>query len=274
MEILRRIEGFERGFFTGIFGLFDGRDLYSGVLIRFIEKQPSGLVFKSGGGITADSRCIEELEELRAKVALPLKRVGKPRGLLETIRVEKGRIYGASWHRRRMRSAAMRLGLGPPKLPALRPPFNLPAQGRFKLRLRYDTGELPIYELLPAAKQSAKTLRPVESRMRYPLKLADRTLFQTLYKKRQNADDVLIIRRGHICDTTVANVAFFDGERWLTPVAPLLKGTLRARLLEGGFLKPASLRMEQLKGEWLVGLMNAITGFYIAGKVKDVLIND
>ena len=72
VEIIKQAENYERGFYTGICGVFDGINLDSGVMIRFIENMPNGLVFKSGGGITALSNVKEEYEELMAKVYLPL----------------------------------------------------------------------------------------------------------------------------------------------------------------------------------------------------------
>ncbi len=38
MEIILDTEGYKRGYYTGIFGLFDGKNVDSGVMIRFIEK--------------------------------------------------------------------------------------------------------------------------------------------------------------------------------------------------------------------------------------------
>jgi para-aminobenzoate synthetase component 1 len=70
VEIIRRVEGYERGYYTGIFGVVDpaGKRLESGVIIRYIEKTPTGLVYKSGGGITSDSNPEEEYRELLQKV--------------------------------------------------------------------------------------------------------------------------------------------------------------------------------------------------------------
>jgi para-aminobenzoate synthetase component 1 len=70
VEILREIEGYDRGFYTGIFGLFDGKSLRSGVLIRFVEQTDTGLLYKSGGGITLDSDPRSEYEELVDKIYL------------------------------------------------------------------------------------------------------------------------------------------------------------------------------------------------------------
>ncbi len=71
MNIINDIENYDRGFYTGVFGLFDGKDLRSGVMIRFIEEENGTLVYKSGGGITIDSDAKSEYEELIDKIYLP-----------------------------------------------------------------------------------------------------------------------------------------------------------------------------------------------------------
>lgn len=72
VEILKSIEGYERDFYTGIFGVFDGENLDSAVMIRFIEVDKDGNKFyKSGGGITCDSDLNLEYQELIDKVYLP-----------------------------------------------------------------------------------------------------------------------------------------------------------------------------------------------------------
>jgi len=71
VNIINDIENYDRGFYTGIFGVFDGKDLRSGVIIRFIEDQNGTLMYKSGGGITIDSDAKSEYEELIDKIYLP-----------------------------------------------------------------------------------------------------------------------------------------------------------------------------------------------------------
>jgi para-aminobenzoate synthetase component 1 len=72
VNIIENIEDYERGFYTGIFGVFDGENLYSAVMIRFIERQNNRLYYKSGGGITIDSNAKDEYNELIDKIYLPL----------------------------------------------------------------------------------------------------------------------------------------------------------------------------------------------------------
>ena len=72
VDIINKIEDYERGFYTGVFGVFDGKNLYSAVMIRFIEKAEGKLYYKSGGGITIDSNAKSEYNELIDKIYLPL----------------------------------------------------------------------------------------------------------------------------------------------------------------------------------------------------------
>ncbi len=74
VQIIKEAEKYQRGYFTGIFGYFDGRNLESAVMIRFIEKQGDELYFKSGGGITYFSNAKDEYNELIDKVYVPIVR--------------------------------------------------------------------------------------------------------------------------------------------------------------------------------------------------------
>ena len=71
LEIIKEIEGYERGFFSGVFGYFDGENFDSCVMIRFIEKNNNIYIYKSGGGITLESDPLAEYNELLDKVYLP-----------------------------------------------------------------------------------------------------------------------------------------------------------------------------------------------------------
>jgi para-aminobenzoate synthetase component 1 len=72
LEIIAEVEGYDRGFYTGIFGVCKGEELRSAVLIRFVEKMGEDLVYKSGGGITIDSDPLSEYRELLDKIYLPI----------------------------------------------------------------------------------------------------------------------------------------------------------------------------------------------------------
>lgn len=72
LEVIADVEQGKRGYYTGVFGVFDGRNLDSAVMIRYIEKQNGQLFYRSGGGITAQSKCSSEYDELIRKVYVPI----------------------------------------------------------------------------------------------------------------------------------------------------------------------------------------------------------
>jgi len=71
LELINAIEDYDRGFYSGIFGIFDGTNLDSSVMIRFVEQQNDTLLYKSGGGITLDSNALSEYQEMMDKIYFP-----------------------------------------------------------------------------------------------------------------------------------------------------------------------------------------------------------
>jgi len=72
VTIIREAENEPRGYYTGVVGLFDGRVLDTGVMIRFIENDGGTLYYRSGGGITIQSNPEAEYQEAIDKVYVPI----------------------------------------------------------------------------------------------------------------------------------------------------------------------------------------------------------
>jgi para-aminobenzoate synthetase component 1 len=72
MEIIALSEGEPRGYYSGVFGIFDGQALDSGVMIRFIEQDAGHYYYRSGGGITARSDRNKEYQEAIDKIYVPV----------------------------------------------------------------------------------------------------------------------------------------------------------------------------------------------------------
>jgi para-aminobenzoate synthetase component 1 len=72
LEIIREVEQETRGYYTGVFGYFDGNTLDSGVMIRFIENKKGKFFYRSGGGITTQSVVESEYQEVIDKVYVPV----------------------------------------------------------------------------------------------------------------------------------------------------------------------------------------------------------
>jgi len=72
LELIQEAEGSPRGYYSGVCGYFDGKDLDSAVLIRYVEEAQDGrLYYRSGGGITVNSRAEDEYQECIQKIYIP-----------------------------------------------------------------------------------------------------------------------------------------------------------------------------------------------------------
>ncbi|MFN5188447.1 MAG: aminodeoxychorismate synthase component I [Chitinophagia bacterium] len=68
-ELIASIEGIDRGYYTGIAGYFDGINLDSCVLIRYLG---ANNIYHSGGGVTFQSDMASEYQEMINKVYVPV----------------------------------------------------------------------------------------------------------------------------------------------------------------------------------------------------------
>lgn len=180
---------------------------------------------------------------------------------LETIRIEEGRACHLPYHNQRMNETRAHLGLSDGlDLEAVIGDVSI-YQQRTRCRIVYDT-EIRSVEFFPYQIRSVKTLRLVEdNQVDYGCKYADRSALNRCFAQRGACDDVLIVQNGDVTDTTIANVAFWNGETWFTPSTPLLKGTMRASLLDSLQIQEAKIRVEDLSHFSRLRLFNAMISF-------------
>lgn len=180
---------------------------------------------------------------------------------LETIRIEEGRACHLPYHNQRMNETRAHLGLSDGlDLEAVIGDVSI-YQQRTRCRIMYDT-EIRSVEFFPYQIRSVKTLRLVEdNQVDYGCKYADRSALNRCFAQRGACDDVLIVQNGDVTDTTIANVAFWNGETWFTPSTPLLKGTMRASLLDSHQIQEAKIRVEDLSHFSRLRLFNAMISF-------------
>ena len=134
-------------------------------------------------------------------------------------------------------------------------------KGLVKCRIIYSK-QIEKIEFIPYQLPIIRSLKIiVDDQIEYNHKYLDRNQLDHLYRQRGDCDDILIVKNGLITDTLFANTVFYDGEDWLTPAKPLLKGTQRARLLEKGIIETADIRAEALKSFEKVRLINAMIRF-------------
>lgn len=177
---------------------------------------------------------------------------------IETLRIENGVIDNLSYHTERFnrtRSVFWSDSLPMNLADYIRPPE---VNGILKCRIVYDEVVKEI-TYTPYAVRPVRSLRVVaSSAIDYTYKSTDREALNCLFSQRETADEVLIVRNGLLTDTSIANIALYDGANWFTPATPLLKGTRRAALLDEHTLTERDIPVEQLFDYSYIALFNAM----------------
>lgn len=179
---------------------------------------------------------------------------------LESICLCDGQPQHLSLHQERLARTWHFLGQPATAVPILSQhlPSALP-MGRCKWRIVYSAEGVLSSEVQPYTPRPTHTLCLVECpSITYTHKSTDRSALEACYAQRHGADDVLITRHGLITDTTIANVALYDGARWYTPSTPLLAGVQRQYLLEQGLLHERALLASAIGEYTHIALFNAM----------------
>lgn len=180
---------------------------------------------------------------------------------IETIRIEKERLENIEAHQQRLDQT--RLAFFPNSKPIDLKQY-LSAEGhinRTRCRVEYDT-EIRSVSYTPYLMRSIKSLRCVEAgELNYRFKKADRRAINTLFDLRGMADDILMVCHNRLTDTSICNIALWDGAKWQTPAEPLLAGTMRKRLLQDGVIRTATIHADELSRYQAIRLFNAMIDF-------------
>lgn len=187
--------------------------------------------------------------------------------LIETLRMEDGHIERRSYHEARYQQAMSNFFpdmrgrrlidiLSSRGLKESNPAYEWP--GVWKVHIDYDanTADVKVDVYHP---KRVESLRLVECNdIDYSYKYADRSKLSCCLGMRNGCDDVIIVKDGLLTDTSYSNIALYDGKTWFTPRCPLLKGTMRAYLLDKGMLKEEDIRPQDLSAFIRVSLINAM----------------
>ncbi|MEA3522748.1 MAG: aminotransferase class IV [Campylobacterota bacterium] len=176
---------------------------------------------------------------------------------LETLCAIDAQIEHLKYHQKRVNNT-----LGNDTL-LLSKILNPPKKGCYRCRIVYDNKDVCItyhpYRLhLP---QSFKLVHA--NSLDYHFKYANRQAIDDLKQAHSAYDEILIVKNNLITDTSIANVAFLDKDRWISPKTPLLEGTTRMRLIEEGLLHVSDISLDAMSSYQGFAVMNAMTGFQI-----------
>lgn len=186
--------------------------------------------------------------------------------LLETIKIEDGAIFNLSYHQKRF-NASRKSILHATDTIDLSKYIIAPSKGLFRCRIVYNK-KIEEIQYIPYKEKIINSLKIVPSNIEYSFKYEKRDCFELLLKKHSEVDEVIIEKEGYLTDTTISNIALYDGEKWFTPKKPLLKGTMREKLLDDGFLQLKVIKKESLHNYTHLALINAMIGFKIITQIK------
>lgn len=183
---------------------------------------------------------------------------------IETIRIEKGEAFRLDLHEKRMNITRNFFWPDSPELKLkeilIKTNFNQYTE-RTRCRIVYDQNfiECKYYPYSPRPIKNLKCL--YTDQLQYRFKSADRTEIDRLFATREDFDDVLFVRNNLITDTSIANIAFWNGQEWHTPKHPLLAGTHREALIKTGEIHPYDITTDQLQNYSHACLFNALLDF-------------
>ncbi len=191
--------------------------------------------------------------------------------LFETIRLQDGILQNMDYHNIRLNHSRKSLYISPDEID-LNQVIEIPStckQGLYKCRITYSK-KVKSIDFEPYQPHVIKSLRLIEDNsVLYDYKYTNRESLNKLRTKREQSDEILIVKNGYISDTSFSNIIFFDGTNWFTPSTPLLHGTMRSFLLENNLISEMVIKVTDLKQFLKARLINAMIPFESG---KDIMI--
>ncbi len=186
--------------------------------------------------------------------------------LFETIKVFDKKAFNLAYHQIRMQKSIKDI-FNLKKSFDLEKYINPPSKNFYRCKIIYSKKieEILFFEYKP---KKVKKFKLIKSNIEYNYKFLDRSQIDALFEKREEADEIIIVKEGKITDTSIANIAFFDGKIWITPKKPLLKGTTRARLLNNKKIFAKDIFVKEIKFMKKIAIMNALIGFKVLDNFK------
>ena len=262
MQIIRELERFPRGAYTGTIGLLKpGGDCVFNVAIRtvVVDTEAQRATFGVGGGVTIDSTAEREYEECLVKSGF-LDSPAREFQLFESMLLEDGQYFLLAEHLERLRNSAQYFGFAFPE-EGIRSRLESIAiengSGPFKVRLTlWKDGQIEkqLSGLKPLEDQTMRlAAAPVDSSNRF---LFHKTTLRDFY-----SDDVVLWNeRGEVTESGIANIVVSIDEQLYTPpiASGLLAGTFRNHLLAEGKIKERVITVEELQSAEEFFLINSV----------------
>ena len=258
MQIIRELERFPRGVYTGAIGILrPGGDCIFNVAIRtvVIDTQTNVATFGVGGGVTIDSTAAGEYEECLVKSRF-LQSKPVEFELFESMLVEDGKIFLLERHIERLKSSASYFGFNFKEEALFKSLPDIRVQkAKLKLTLRKDGRVKTEVSPVPNRNDVQRV-----SLANTPVNSSDRFLFHKTTNRNYSDDVIFWNERNEVTESGIANVVVkLDDQLFTPPVScGLLPGTFRAELLEHGLIKERVITVEEFKTADEIYLINSV----------------
>jgi para-aminobenzoate synthetase/4-amino-4-deoxychorismate lyase len=278
MRLIKALEARERGVYCGAIGVVAPRA--AGYRARFsvairtvhVDRGSGRCEYGVGSGVTWSSDPDSEYDEILAKAAILHRRTADFQ-LLETMLYLPGEgIRNLGRHIERLADSAGYFGF-PLSVQDARRRVLAAADGADRSRIRLllsREGSIAV-ELSAAPEAPGRDVRlavdldPIDSsQLWFVHKTTRREPYALRAARHPGADDVILVNeRGHVTETTIANIAVRLDGHWVTPPASdgCLPGVERRRLLETGVLRERTLRPADLLTASDIALVSSVRGW-------------
>lgn len=175
----------------------------------------------------------------------------------ETIKCEDFEIFNLSYHEKRVaKTIGLNLNLQE---------YIYPTTSQLlRCKLIYDNSGVLDVQFFPYVKREIKRFKIIfDDEIEYSKKYLNREKLDELFEKRENCDEIIIIKNGIVTDTTIANIAIFYENQWIISNDSLLEGTTKQRLIEEKKLILKDITLQMLQDSSKIALLNAMIDFDI-----------
>lgn len=258
MQIIRELERFPRGIYTGAIGILRPEgDCIFNVAIRtvVIDTQTGVATFGVGGGVTIDSTAAGEYEECLVKSRF-LNNQPVEFELFESMLVEDGEIFLLERHIERLKASASYFGFNFKEEALYKILPHIPVQkAKLKINLRRD-GRLTT-ETSPIIAHSEPKLVSLATT---PVNSSNRFLFHKTTNRDFRDGVIFWNERNEVTESAIANLVVRLNDELFTPPVScgLLAGTFRAQLLGHGLIKERVITVEEFKTAKEIYLINSV----------------
>ena len=181
---------------------------------------------------------------------------------IESIKIKNGQTFLLNLHQQRVyQTFANFHHKCIINLHALFSSLQPPQKGLYKWRFIYNLNGDFEHQFIPYSFTEIKDFELVENNeIDYYFKYLDRTHLDTM-KKQSLAQEIIIVKKGFITDTTFSNLIFLKNGIWHTPKTFLLNGVQRFNLIHLGIIQETEINLEKLKEFSHFQIINAMNDF-------------